>query len=219
MNTSSTRQPTTSRDLALIATFAGLLVALAYVPKISLGITPVPITAQSLGVMLAGAILGWKRGGLAALLWFVIALVFPPALAGGRGGLSMLQLPTIGFIVGFIPGAMLTGALTEWGFKKFGLHVNSDSALATSRTFFMPVVIAVAAFIGGLVLVHLCGAVAFMQIKNIPLGKVLTLTSYPFIPGDLIKVALTALVATGLHKGYPGILPKPAQKNTTTPVG
>lgn len=77
-----------TRDLVLISLFAAIIIALGLLPPITLGFIPVPITAQSLGVMLAGVVLGAKRGTLAVLLTILIAAIGLPVLSGGRGGLS-----------------------------------------------------------------------------------------------------------------------------------
>jgi len=86
-----------TRDLVLISLFAAIIVALGFVPPITLGFIPVPITAQSLGVMLAGVILGAKRGALAAVLVILLVAIGLPVLSGGRGGLAVFAGPTVGF--------------------------------------------------------------------------------------------------------------------------
>ena len=87
-----------SRDLALIATFAGVIAALGLVPAFTPPGFAVPITAQSLGVMLAGAVLGARRGFLSLLLLLVLVAVGLPLLAGGRGGLGVFATPSAGFL-------------------------------------------------------------------------------------------------------------------------
>ena len=79
----------TSRDLALIATFTGVVAALGLVPALAPFGIPVPITAQSLGVMLAGAVIGARRGFLSLALFLVLVAVGLPLLSGGRGGLGV----------------------------------------------------------------------------------------------------------------------------------
>ena len=81
------------RNLTMIALFAALIAALGLIPKFTLGFG-VPITAQSLGVMLCGTVLGAWRGGLAALLFVALVALGLPLLAGGRGGLGVFASPT-----------------------------------------------------------------------------------------------------------------------------
>ena len=96
----------------LVALFAALIAILGLVPAFPLA-SGVPITAQSLGVMLCGTILGSKKGGLAALFFVVLTLVGLPLLAGGRGGIGLLAGASAGFIVGFPVAAYITGWLME----------------------------------------------------------------------------------------------------------
>ena len=81
------RSTLTARDLAQIAVFAALSAALGLPGALSLGAVAVPLTFQTLGVMLAGAVLGARKGFLAVLLLLVLAAAGLPLLSGGRGGL------------------------------------------------------------------------------------------------------------------------------------
>ena len=87
------------RSLTLIALFAALVAALGLIPQLTLAFG-VPITAQSLGIMLCGTILGAKRGGLAALLFVGLVALGLPLLAGGRGGPGMFATGSAGYLVG-----------------------------------------------------------------------------------------------------------------------
>ncbi|MFC6258113.1 biotin transporter BioY, partial [Kocuria oceani] len=80
--------PQTTQNTVLVAVFAALIAALGLVPPITVGIVPVPITLQTLGVMLAGALLGPVRGMLSVVVLEVLVLAGLPLLAGGRGGLG-----------------------------------------------------------------------------------------------------------------------------------
>ena len=102
-----------SRDLALIAMFTGVIAALGLIPAVAPFGGAVPITAQSMGVMLAGAILGSKRGALAVLLFLALVAIGLPLLSGGRGGLGVFAGPSVGYLVGFPVAAWLVGRLTE----------------------------------------------------------------------------------------------------------
>ena len=86
----------TTRDLVLSALFAALIVALGLIPAIPVGALPVPITPQSLGVMLAGLILGPVRGGLAVALVVLLVVLGLPVLSGGRGGFGSFTLSRLG---------------------------------------------------------------------------------------------------------------------------
>jgi biotin transporter BioY len=103
----------TTRDLVLIALFTAIIVVLGLIPPVTLGFIPVPITAQSMGVMLAGCIIGAKRGALAYVLLVLLVAIGLPVLAGGRGGLAIIQGPTGGFVLGWIVATFVTGLIAE----------------------------------------------------------------------------------------------------------
>ncbi|HLS03287.1 MAG TPA: biotin transporter BioY, partial [Actinomycetales bacterium] len=98
-------------SLALIATFAALIAVLALTPAIAVGGIAVPITLQTLGVMLAGAVLGARRGALATLLYIVVGLAGVPIFAQFTGGLSVLAAPSAGYLLSFPLAAFIIGTL------------------------------------------------------------------------------------------------------------
>src|SRR5947209_3087277 len=93
-----------TRDLSYVALFAALTAALGLVPTIPIG--PVPITVQNLGLMLAGSVLGARRGFLSQLLFLVLVAVGLPLLGGGAGGLSALIGPYAGYVLMWPVGAL-----------------------------------------------------------------------------------------------------------------
>lgn len=120
-----------TRDLVLTALFAAIIVALGLLPPISLGFIPVPITAQSLGVMMAGVVLGARRGAIAVLIVLVLVAIGLPVLSGGRGGLAIFASPTAGFLIGWIFAAFVTGYLSE------RLVNHQQSGLVQTVSFFL----------------------------------------------------------------------------------
>lgn len=174
------------RNLTLIALFAALIAALGLVPKFTL-MSGVPISAQSLGIMLCGTVLGAKRGGLAVLLFLGLVALGLPLLAGGRGGIGVFSGVTMGYLIGFPVAAFVTGALAQMWRDRGG--------------FVFP---AVAALIGGVIVLNVLGIVG-MAIK---LDKTLAeaaLLATPFIPGDILKCVLAGLITQGLLKARPGL--------------
>lgn len=93
--------------------FAAIVGVLAIFPPIPVPFIPVPIVVQTLGIMLAGGILGAKRGGLSVLLFVFLVAVGVPLLTGGRGGLGVLIGPTGGYIISWPIAAWIIGYLTE----------------------------------------------------------------------------------------------------------
>ena len=100
------------RNVVYIAVFAALIAVLGLLPKLTL-ISGIPITAQSLGIMLCGTILGAKRGALAVLLFLALVALGLPLLAGGRGGLGVFTTPWAGFLFGFPVAAFVAGLMME----------------------------------------------------------------------------------------------------------
>jgi biotin transport system substrate-specific component len=178
----------TARDLALAAVFVGIMAALGLVPALYPFGAAVPITAQSMGAMLAGAILGSRRGAAAMLVFVLLVCLGLPLLAGGRGGLGVLVTPTVGFFVGFPVAAYVVGKVTE--------------LLGPSYTLARGVL---ANVLGGIGALYVLGLTGIMVVSRVGLDTAAT-TMAIFVPGDGIKAVVAALVARGVHAGYPGLL-------------
>src|SRR5699024_11878277 len=93
--------------------FAALVGVLGMIPPIPLGFIPVPITAQTLGVMLAGGFLGKKTGSISMLLFILLVAFVAPLLTGGGGGFSALVGPSAGYILSWLVAAYFMGLCTE----------------------------------------------------------------------------------------------------------
>lgn len=178
----------TSRDLALIAMFAGVVAALGVVPAFTPPGFVVPVTAQSLGVMLAGSILGSRRGGLALLLFLALVAVGLPLLAGGRGGLGVFAGPTVGFLLCYPLGAWVVGWLSA--------RVGPPYSLAWGL---------VCNVVGGVLVVYAGGIAGMVAVLGLSV-EAAVLANWIYLPGDAVKVVVAALVARGVHAAYPGLL-------------
>ncbi len=168
------------RDLTFTALGAGLVVALGATPPIPIGILPVPVTLQSFGVMLAGLILGPRRAATAMLVVVALVAMGLPVLAGGRGGLAVLVGPTAGYLYGWVPGALVIGALARRAERIESLVGRGLACVA-------------ACILGGVIVDHACGVAWLSLVTGLGWGKALTGTLL-FVPGDLIKAVLAALV-------------------------
>lgn len=186
----------TTRDLVLTALFAAIIVALGLLPPITLGFIPVPITAQSLGVMLAGVVLGARRGTMAVLLVLVLVAIGLPVLSGGRGGLAAFMAPTSGYLIGWVFAALVTGALSQ------ALVNRQQAALIQGVNFF------IAAVAGGVVVLYAFGISYLAVVTGIGFTKAF-LGSMAFIPGDVLKAVVAALAGRAVMAGYP-LLPQRA---------
>ncbi len=179
-----------TRDLVLSALFAAIIVALGLVPPIMLGFIPVPITAQSLGVMLAGVVLGARRGTISVLLVLVLAAIGLPVLSGGRGGLAVFMAPTTGYLIGWVFAALTTGYLSQL------LVSHSQAGFVQTVNFF------VAALFGGVIVLYVCGISYLALVTGLGFSKAF-MGSLAFIPGDVLKAVIAALAGRAVMVGYP----------------
>lgn len=188
--TQAPRRRRTSTDLALIAGFAALIAASSV---IAIPIGPVPVTLQTFAVLLAGAALGASRGFLAVLLYLALGAVGLPVFAGGAAGLAPFAGPTVGYLVGMPLAAWLTGFIVE-RLPRTNVVVNT-------------VLIFVAAFVGNTVFVYGLGIVGLSLMLGMSLGEAF-MVNIAFVPLDLAKIALTAIVAAAVHRAFPELLPR-----------
>lgn len=191
--TVTARRRGTTTDLALIASFAALIAACSLLPALNVGAGLVPITLQTFGVLLTGAVLGAKRGFLAVLLYLAVGAVGIPVFAGGAAGLAPFAGPTVGYLAGFPLAAALCGAIVER---------LPRGKIATS----VPLV-----FLAGLgssaLLIHTLGIAGLMWRADLSLAAAFT-TDIVFWPGDVVKNLLMAFVATAVHRAFPDLLPR-----------
>ncbi|MEV0946357.1 biotin transporter BioY [Rhodococcus sp. NPDC049939] len=182
----SPTSPLSARGLAHVAVFAALIVALGLPGTINIGSSGVPITLQTLGVMLAGALLGPRKGVLAVLTVIALGLVLP-VLAGGRTTFTSLAGPTAGFLIGWIPAAAIIGWLTIRLLPRYriaqGIMIN---------------------ILGGIIVLYAFGLAGMTMRANLTLWQAVAANA-TFLPGDIVKAVLTALVAARVHRAYPGL--------------
>jgi biotin transport system substrate-specific component len=173
------------RDLVRIALFAALIAVMGLIPKVDLPFTAgVPITAQTLGVMLAGLILGPRLGALAVLLFLFVVALGAPVLSGGRGGLGVFFGPTIGFLVGWVFGAIACGLIR-----------NKLDQLFPQRPFVSALI---AALLGGILVIYAFGIPGISLRTELTLDKA-AMASAVFIPGDILKSILAAWLVTKIR--------------------
>ena len=189
-----------TKDIVLIALFTALIIALGLVPPFPMPLVPVPLTLQTFGVMLAGLILGPTRAGLVLLLYVMMALLGLPVLPGGRAGLAVLAGPTGGFLLGMIPGAVVTGwlALVLDHNDKSKADSSSHDALKPPP-WWQIARYALAAMAGGIVLVYAIGIPWLALVTKMGLTKACW-AMVVFLPGDLLKALVAAVVAQRIRR-------------------
>ncbi|MDQ1124312.1 biotin transporter BioY [Microbacterium trichothecenolyticum] len=171
-------------DLARVAVFAALIAVLG-LPGSFPVFGGVPITAQTLGVMLAGAVLGPWFGALSVTVLLALVAAGLPLLAGGRGGFGVFLGPTAGYALGWILGAIVIGLIVHAGGRR-------------------PVVwrTALAMVAGGIGAIYALGIPVQSLVTRLPLAET-ALSSLVFVPGDLLKAALATVIVTALVRAYP----------------
>lgn len=174
------------RNVTYIALFAALIAVLGLVPKIDL-LAGVPITAQSLGIMLCGTVLGARRGALAVLLFLALVAIGLPLLAGGRGGLGVFASPSAGFLLGFPVAAFVAGLVVERWSAPVGIAAFAGAVL------------------GGIAVLYVFGIAGMALVLGKTLPEAAALAT-PFLAGDLIKAGLAAAITRGLAQLRPGAL-------------
>ncbi|MNP21519.1 Biotin transporter BioY [compost metagenome] len=169
-----------TKEMVFAALFAALIGVLGMIPPIPLGFIPVPITTQTLGVILAGCFLGKKTGTLSIILFIVLVALGLPLLSGGRGGLSVFVGPTVGYFLSWPIAVFCIGFLTEkiW------------STLKTWK-------VIVINFVFGALLISLIGAPVMALITHTSVWAGLV-GAIAFLPGDLIKAIIAAIIAVQL---------------------
>lgn len=177
-----------TKSLVMIALFTAIIVVLGFIPPIMLAFIPVPIHAQSLGVLLAGVALGARGGTLSVLLLIVLVAIGLPVLSGGRGGLAVFFSPTAGYLVGFLPAAFLTG----WLAGKVSL---------TSKNNWQVFAGLMAAATIGVVIDHIFGVLWLVTYTGLSPRDAL-IGDLVFLPGDLIKAAIAAYIGQFIFQNF-----------------
>jgi len=122
-----------------------------------------------------------------ALLLLLVAVGLP-LLAGGRGGLGVFATPSVGFLLGWPLAALVVGWLTQRGGATYRLVWGVVANLA-----------------GGIVVLYAAGIAGIALVAGLSV-QAAAASTWIFLPGDLVKAVLAAIVARGVHAAYPGLL-------------
>ena len=152
------------------------LIAISAQISINLPFSPVPITGQTLVILMTGLILGKNRGVAAVIAYLVQGASGLPFFAGGKSGLATLLGPTGGYLFGFLAAVYIVGMLSE---------------LRHKRSIFQ----AATALVIGNVTIYIFGL--FWLARFVGEAQALQLGLYPFLVGDLLKIALGVVLVGG----------------------
>ncbi|OQB14802.1 MAG: Biotin transporter BioY [Firmicutes bacterium ADurb.Bin193] len=168
----------TTKDLLLVSVFTAVMVIFAQI-SIPLPFSPVPITLSIFAVFMSSMLLGMVRGTIVQIVYVLLGACGAPVFQGFVGGPAKLFGPTGGYIISYIFMALVMGALVE-SFKLKGRFAMGGVMLI------------------GLAVCYGFGTAWLCKLTGMNLSKALTLAVIPFVPLDLVKIAVTAVVAYDL---------------------
>lgn len=178
-----------TRRLTLCAVMAAVTCVLA---PISIPIGPISITGGTLAIYLTVYLLGGVWGTVSTLVYLLVGMVGLPVFSNYMGGISRLAGPTGGYLVGYLPMALLAGAVIQWSAHRF----DEKGRLGT--------VIALAVQFAGMALatavLYAFGTAWYCIQAGVGLQKALAACVFPFIPWDLAKMAVALVVGMPVRR-------------------
>ena len=168
-----------TRDMCLIGMFVAIIAIMAQVSIPLPG--GVPLTLQTFAIALAGFVLGSKNGLIAAIIYIMLGAVGAPVFSHFGGGLPHIIGPTGGFIMSFPVIAYFAGIAANK--KSTPLQVLWLSC--------------------GIAINHLCGMLYFSFVTSLPLTTAFTAAVLPFLPIDLVRMALVLSLGNSLRRYIP----------------
>lgn len=156
--------------------FIGVMAQIA----ISVPFSPIPITGQTVAVILLGGLLGARRGAMSVLVYLMEGALGLPVFAHMKAGPAVLVGPTAGYLWGFVFAAFLIGYLTEKGFTSKPISSFLSCFAATT-------------------LILILGSL-YLAIFNIGFNEAMLMGFYPFLIGDVVKSLLCAGLILGIRK-------------------
>lgn len=169
-----------TKEITLVSLFTALTAVGAF---LNIPIGEVPITLQTLFVILSGLILGPKLAALSQIVYLVLGLIGLPIFTGFTGGIQSVMKPSFGFIIGFIFAAYIVGKIAD-----FEEEISSIKIWIAS--------------LAGTIVIYLFGLPYMYYILNMVMAKglsfnaILNLGCILFLPGDILKLIVASLVAT-----------------------
>ncbi len=167
------------REMTQVALFAAIMGALGLIPPIFLSFTPVPITLQTLGILLAGGILGARLGAMSQIVFLLLVATGLPLLSGGRGGLGVFVGPSGGFLLAYPIAAFFIGSLLS-RYKKLS---------------FLNIFITI--LVVSIVVIYTFGIPVQAYVMNIDLLLAAKM-SLVYLPGDTLKAILASVLVLKL---------------------
>ena len=165
--------------------FVAIMAVCSFI-TIPLGFTPVPVNLGTLGVFLAGGLLGRKYGTISLGVYVLLGAVGVPIFAGFKGGISVLVGPTGGYIIGYILAAFIVGSIVD-------RFLDYEDPLAKQY------LVLVLAMVSGLLLCYALGTIWFIISTGTGVLPSLIACVFPFLPGDALKIAAATILVNRLR--------------------
>lgn len=174
-----------TRDMILAGMFAALIGIMGYV-SVPIPISPVPISGQTLIIMIIGLLLTPRQAFYSVATWILVGIAGAPVFSGGRAGISVLASPSGGYILGFLVGAVSISLLKGKDVSMTKMYMS--------------------AIVGGILVIYACGVPVMAMLLNMDMATALKAGAVPFLIGDLIKVIISVNLAFALRKRLSGYL-------------
>ncbi|MCT4661834.1 MAG: biotin transporter BioY [Tissierellales bacterium] len=165
------------KSMVRMSLLAALICVSSY---ISFSIGTVPISAQTLVIMIVGLMLNPKEAGVTVGIYILLGAIGLPVYSNGSSGLGILFGPTGGYIWGFLIGAVAIS------------HIKNLNKSILNY--------AIACFIGGILIIYAMGAAGLMIVAKMSLDKALLVGVYPFLIGDIAKIVVAIIIVNRIEK-------------------
>ena len=176
------------RQLALCGVMAAVLCVIA---PISLPIGPISITGATFAIYLTVYLLGGLWGTVSVLVYLLVGFAGLPVFSNYMGGAARLLGPTGGYLVGYLPMALLAGFVVQWAFRRFGGRDGKG---------WIAVAVQLLGLVLGTAVLYAFGTAWYCFQAGVELQKALAACVFPFIPFDLIKMAVALLVGIPVRR-------------------
>jgi biotin transport system substrate-specific component len=166
------------KGMVYASLFGAATAAAAY---LSVPMFPVPFTLQTLVLLLSAAFLGARLGALSQVIYLLLGIMGLPVFAGGKAGLGVVMGPSGGYLLGFIPAAVVVGLLLSARENPgFGWHALSMAA--------------------GTLVVYVLGVLQLSVVAHLSAEKAIAAGALPFLPGDALKIVAAAVLSGRLKR-------------------
>ena len=176
------------RQLALCGVMAAVLCVIA---PISLPIGPISITGATFAIYLTVYLLGGLWGTVSVLVYLLVGFAGLPVFSNYMGGATRLVGPTGGYLVGYLPMALLAGFVVQWAFRRFGGQDGKG---------WIAVAVQLLGLVLGTAVLYAFGTAWYCFQAGVELQKALAACVFPFIPFDLLKMAAALLVGVPVRR-------------------